>query len=75
MLFPDNQLLILVGLLCFCASTKHLGEDPEIQTKCRSSQMLIRVLEMNKAALVGRVCVEGGIYRISGQHQQTDCFL
>lgn len=29
-LFPDNQLLILLDLLCFCVSTRHLGDDLKI---------------------------------------------
>lgn len=49
MLLSDNQLLILLGRLCFCVPTTHLGDDLMIEVKCRGSQMLILLLEINVA--------------------------
>lgn len=57
MLLSDNQLLILLGLLRFCVPTKHLGVDLKIEVKCRGSQTLIHLLEINTVAL--RLCVSG----------------
>lgn len=51
MLFTDNQLLTLVGFLCFCVSTRHLGDDLKIKVKCRGLWMLIFGPVMNTVAL------------------------
>lgn len=64
MLLSDNQLLILLGLLLFCVPTKHLGDDLKIEVKCRGSQMLILLLEINTLALRMRVSRSAATYTL-----------
>lgn len=62
MLLSDNQLLILLGRLCFCVPTTHLGDDLMIEVKCRGSQMLILLLEINSGFATVREPVSCNIY-------------